>query len=561
MEAELNASANPFAQLGLQEELLQSLAALGFESPTPIQMEAIPEILNQERDLIGLAQTGTGKTAAFSLPLLQQADPQARHPQALLLSPTRELCIQITQDIENYARFMPSLSVVPVYGGASMDTQIRKLKRGAQFVVGTPGRVLDLIRRDKLDLENIRWVVLDEADEMLNMGFREELDAILEATPEQRRTLLFSATMPAEIRNMVHRYMTDPAQVSAGKQNVGADTVTHRYYVTAEKHRYAALQRLADALPDIFAIVFCRTRQDTRDVAEQLMRDGYPADALHGDLTQSQRDRVMDRFRRRDLQLLVATDVAARGLDVRDVTHVINYHLPDDNESYIHRSGRTGRAGRSGESIALITPRESFRIRQIEKRSGISFEHAELPSEDEVFQRRSQQLAREVRDAAILDDPTLANHRHNLEAELADMSKEELVRALAARELAPLAARYQGAPKLDLSPRRQPDSDRTGGGNRDFRKFFINLGERDQLTKGELMNLINQNRSLKKASIGKIEIQRNFSFFEIERRFEEQVVELMSGSEYRGQSIQVEAKSTRNGYVNKGKPKRKPPRN
>ena len=540
-----------FAAMGLDERLLQALDTLGFTEPTPIQAEAIPHVLHSERDLIGLAQTGTGKTAAFSLPVLQQLDPALRHPQAIILTPTRELCLQIAEDLKRYTRFSDQLHSLPVYGGASMETQIKGLKRGAQIIVGTPGRVLDLIRRKALQLDHIRFLVLDEADEMLDMGFRDDLDAILSTTPETRQTLLFSATMPDEIVRMVHRYMHDPYTLQVGKQNSGAETITHQYFVVPEKHRYTALQRLADAHPDIFAIVFCRTRQETRDVAEQLIRDGYRADALHGDLTQAQRDRVMKRFRNRNLQLLVATDVAARGLDVRDVTHVINYNLPEDNESYTHRSGRTGRAGKEGVSIAILTPREHFRIRQLEKQSGIAFEHCEIPGFDAVAGQQVEALAERITAPQPALPEALLPYLAQLEEKLQDLSKEELIYRLGYESLAQLQERFRGGDDINVSPKSKPerkgDSRNGNGGGGDYTKFFINLGGRDQFTKGDLISLVNREKSLRKADIGKIDILKNYSFFEVETRYEDQVLAGLNGLEYEGASVSVERKGPGDG--------------
>ena len=351
-----------FEEMDLNESILKAAKELGFHEPTPVQEKVIPRILKDKQDIIALAQTGTGKTAAFGLPLIQQADINNKSIQSLVLCPTRELCIQISSDLKKYSKYIEDFRVIPVYGGASIDTQIRSLKKGGQIVVGTPGRVLDLIGRKILKVNNIEWLVLDEADEMLNMGFKEELDKILKGTPEGKQTLLFSATMPKEIRRITNQYMHQPEEISVGTKNAGAENVKHEYFVAHAKNRYEALKRIADMNPDIYGIVFCRTRQETKDVANKFMNDGYNADALHGDLSQSQRDYVMNRFRNKHLQMLVATDVAARGLDVNNLTHIINYNLPDDLDAYIHRSGRTGRAGKSGISISIIHTREFGRI-------------------------------------------------------------------------------------------------------------------------------------------------------------------------------------------------------
>ncbi|MCK4853556.1 MAG: DEAD/DEAH box helicase, partial [Bacteroidales bacterium] len=356
-----------FDEMGLDGSLLKAVKELGFQEPTPIQEKVIPKILTDKNDLVAQAQTGTGKTAAFGLPLIQMADIANRDVQSLILCPTRELCMQISSDLKKYSTYKDGIRVIPVYGGANIETQIRSLKQGGQIVVGTPGRVRDLINRRILKIKNIDWLVLDEADEMLNMGFKEELDAILEGTPSGKQTLLFSATMPKEILRIANNYMHQPSEVSVGMKNVGAENVKHEYYVSHAKHRYEVLRRIADMNPHIYGIVFCRTRRETKEIADKFMSDGYNADALHGDLSQSQRDFVMNRFRNRHLQMLVATDVAARGLDVNDLTHVINYNLPDDLEVYIHRSGRTGRAGKSGTSISIVHTRENRKIKALEK--------------------------------------------------------------------------------------------------------------------------------------------------------------------------------------------------
>ncbi|HOI00123.1 MAG TPA: DEAD/DEAH box helicase, partial [Bacteroidales bacterium] len=369
-----------FHEMGLGPEVLRAIAEMGFVQPTPIQEEIIPLLLEDEGDLIGLAQTGTGKTAAFGLPLAQMADPRDRAVQALILCPTRELCVQITGDMEKFTAHLPGIRTLAVYGGANIQTQISGLRKGATFVAGTPGRVLDLISRNILDVSDIRWLVLDEADEMLNMGFKEELDAILDTTPRDKQTLLFSATMPPEMQSITRKYMRSPREIAVGKKNTGTVNVNHVYYMVHAKDRYEALKRIADMHPTIYGLVFCRTRIETKEVADKLMRDGYNADALHGDLSQAQRDHVMARFRTGNIQLLVATDVAARGLDVNDLTHVINYNLPDDADVYLHRSGRTGRAGKLGTSIAIIHTRELSRIKLIEKKVGRAFEQKRVPS-------------------------------------------------------------------------------------------------------------------------------------------------------------------------------------
>ncbi|MDP6921806.1 MAG: DEAD/DEAH box helicase, partial [Lutibacter sp.] len=390
-----------FNTLGLQPTILQALTDLGYEHPTEIQAKAIPQLLASEQDLKAFAQTGTGKTAAFSLPILSQIDPEDKDTQAIILSPTRELALQIANNVGEFSKYLDGVKTLAVYGGANIDEQIRKLKKGVQIVVGTPGRTVDLIKRRQLTLSNIQWLVLDEADEMLNMGFKEELDRILEATSEEKQTLLFSATFPKEVESIARNYMHNPVEISAGKKNSGSDQVSHQYFVVSERNRYAALKRIADANPDIYSIIFCRTRRETQEVADKLIRDGYNADSLHGDLSQAQRDSVMEKFRKKHLQLLVATDVAARGLDVTDLSHVINHKLPDQTASYTHRSGRTGRAGKEGVSIAIVTGREKGKLSPIERIIGKKFIKTPIPTGAEICQNQLMKLIDKVHDIDI----------------------------------------------------------------------------------------------------------------------------------------------------------------
>ncbi|MDY6932567.1 MAG: DEAD/DEAH box helicase, partial [Halobacteriota archaeon] len=377
-----------FNEFNLSPELLRAVEDMGFKEPTPIQNKAIPFLLEAERDLIALAQTGTGKTAAFGLPIIEKLDPSEDGPQALVLCPTRELCLQITGDIEQYCKYLKEISVVAVYGGAKIEDQLRKIKKGVQIIVATPGRMNDIIGRKRVDLSRISTVVLDESDEMLNMGFKEELDAIIEKTPISKRTLLFSATISKQVEDIAKKYIRDPYEITVGKKNTGAENIDHIYYMVHAKDRYLALKRIADINPQIYGIIFCRTRKETKDVAEKLIRDGYDADAIHGDLSQVQREKVMNRFRSKNLQMLVATDVAARGLDVDDLSHIINYNLPDELEMYTHRSGRTGRAGRSGTSVAIINMKEKGKIKRIEKLIGKKFESRQIPNGVEICEKQ-----------------------------------------------------------------------------------------------------------------------------------------------------------------------------
>jgi len=416
-----------FKETGLNQDILKALDELGFENPTPIQEKTIPHLLSEEQDLIGFAQTGTGKTAAFGLPVIQKIDTDSKKTQAIILSPTRELCVQIAKDLDNYSKYTKGLSVAAVYGGASIDQQVRSLNKGAQIVVGTPGRTLDLIKRKKLKLSTVRFLILDEADEMLTMGFKDDLDAILEGTPDDKQTLLFSATMPKEIAAIAKKYMKDAIEISAGKKNIGAENVNHVYYMVNARDRYLALKRIADINPKIYGIVFCRTRRETKEVAEKLMADGYNADALHGDLSQAQRDYVMNRFRVKNLQLLVATDVAARGLDVTDLSHIINYNLPDDLEVYIHRSGRTGRAGKKGVCLTIIHSRETGKIKMIQKKVGKPFEHAPVPSGKEICGKQLYNLIDKIEKIEV-DNSQIDQFLPEIYKKLEWLSREDLIK-------------------------------------------------------------------------------------------------------------------------------------
>ncbi|HQO47906.1 MAG TPA: DEAD/DEAH box helicase, partial [Paludibacteraceae bacterium] len=415
-----------FQELGLKDEILQAITELGYETPMPIQEQVIPYMLNQTNDLIGLAQTGTGKTAAFGLPILNMIDESLKQIQALVLSPTRELCIQIANDVKNYASKMHNIKVVPVYGGESIVTQFRQLDVQPHILVATPGRLIDLINRGKVKLDDVRYLVLDEADEMLDMGFKEDLETILESVPDNRRTLLFSATMPNEIARIAKRYMHEATEIAIGTRNAGAENVEHIYYMVQAVNRYLALKRIVDMNPDIYGIVFCRTRQETKEVAEKLMRDGYNADALHGDLSQAQRDTVMNKFRIRNLQILVATDVAARGLDVSDLTHVINYNLPDDVEVYTHRSGRTGRANKKGVSVSIIHTRERNRIREIERMIKKEFKQMPVPNGMDICKRQLFHLIDKMEHVTV-NDEQISPFMEQIFSKLQYLSKEDLL--------------------------------------------------------------------------------------------------------------------------------------
>lgn len=445
--------------MGLKREILDAIAEMGFEQPTSIQAKAIPIIISSSRDVIGRAQTGTGKTGAFGLPILQGLDLNSEHVQAIILCPTRELCIQITKEMQNFAKNLRTVKVIPVYGGSSMDTQIFALKNKGQIVVGTPGRTLDLINRKKLKLENLQWLVLDEADEMLSMGFKDDMDAILATTPKEKQTLLFSATLPPEILKIVKTYMTDPVEVAAEKTQTGADNVTHHYYEVQAKDRYVALKRILDMHPDIYAIVFCRTRAETKEIAEKLSAEGYNSDALHGDLSQQQREYTMSRFRSKTLQLLIATDVAARGLDVNDLTHVINYNLPDDPDVYIHRSGRTGRAHRKGVSISIIHSREHNRLRDLERRVGKPIEKKKVPTGKEICEKQLYHLVDKVENVEV-DETQIKDYLPVIYNKLSWLDRDELIKRFMSIEFNQFLAYYKDAHDINVDGSRKQESGR-----------------------------------------------------------------------------------------------------
>ncbi|MDT8402305.1 MAG: DEAD/DEAH box helicase [Bacteroidales bacterium] len=544
---------NIFKNTGLNEELLRAVNTLGFENPTPIQEKIIPEILNSSRDIIGLAQTGTGKTAGFGLPLIQKIDIEDRSVQSLILCPTRELCMQITEDINNYAQYTRGLSVLAVYGGANISPQIQALKKGAHIVVGTPGRTLDLIRRNILKVNGISWLILDEADEMLNMGFKEDLNAILETTPSEKQTLLFSATMPADVRRIAENYMKKPLEITAGKKNTGADNVEHHYYVVKASDRYAALKRIADINPNIYGIVFCRTRNETKDVADKLIQDGYNADALHGELSQAQRDHVMQRFRNRTLQLLIATDVAARGLDVNELTHIINYNLPDDPEVYLHRSGRTGRAGKSGISITISHSREGRRIKELENLIGKKFIYKMIPGGREICEKRLFNLIDKVENVEV-DESKIESFMPAIYKKLEWLSREELIKHFVSVEFNRFLDYYKNAPNLNIEPDKTVSEKRKRNGNKDYANIYINIGSKKGMNPSNLIGLINEAMGKRDIAIGKIDVQRNFSFFEIDRSYDQKLLEVFDRAVYEDQAVVVEIK---NGQVKSPSGKRK----
>jgi ATP-dependent RNA helicase DeaD len=588
-----------FPQMGLRKEVLSALSEMGFEQPTSIQAKAIPQIISSTQDLIGRAQTGTGKTGAFGIPILNNLDLKSDHVQALILCPTRELCLQITKELQNFAQHMPGVKIIPIYGGSSMETQVYALKNKGQVVVATPGRALDLVNRKKLKLDQLQWLVLDEADEMLSMGFKDDMDAILANTPAEKQTLLFSATMPQEIMRIVKTYMNDPIEMAAEKIQTGADNVTHHYYEVHAKDRYVAIKRILDAHPDIYAIVFCRTRAETKEIAEKLSAEGYNADALHGDLSQEQREYTMNRFRNKSLQLLIATDVAARGLDVNDLTHVINYNLPDDPDVYIHRSGRTGRAHRKGISISIIHSREHHRLKELERKVGKPFEKKLVPTGKQICEKQLYHLVDKVENVEV-DENQIKDFLPVVFSKLSWLDREELIKRFMSIEFNQFLAYYKDSRDINVDSSRSNDrrkdsrpdrqsgrSDdrnerRKDGRDRDsrgkdakgsrpekreelsgkykkdtygkpepakrgderpkvkFTSMVINAGSVNKFSPKTLLTLINQYVGDQDAQIGKIDVQFSHTIFDIDEQYKEQVVKAFKKASYKGTKLIVD---------------------
>ncbi|MBL7877316.1 MAG: DEAD/DEAH box helicase, partial [Cyclobacteriaceae bacterium] len=529
-----------FEGLGLSGQLVEAIRQLGFEKPTPIQEKAIPLLLKGKVDLVGLAQTGTGKTAAFGLPLLQLVDESNRATQALIIAPTRELSVQITTDLERFSSSIMKLNIVTVYGGASISDQIKRIRRGAQIIVATPGRLMDLLSRKVVDLSSIQYVVLDEADEMLNMGFKEDIDEILSTTPKEKNVWLFSATMPREVREISKNYMHNPEEITLGERNQGNENIDHQFIMVDERDKYLALKRFVDYAPDIFGVIFCRTKVDTQKVAEHLIKDGYSADSLHGDLTQQQRDRVMRNFKNKSLQLLVATDVAARGIDVSGITHVVHMNMPDEMEYYTHRSGRTARAGKKGISLAIVSKREVGRIQQVERALKRKFTRIQVPTGDEVCQAKLLALVHKVKQVEVNEDE-IDSFLPEVYHELKDLSKEDIIKRFASIEFNRFLEYYRDARDLNKSDRTKSyevdgEVDRYTTGDR----VFINVGKMDGLEKGNLLELICDFGEVKSAAIGKIDLKGAYSFFEIEKGFTEQVMKGFEGVELRGRKVRLE---------------------
>ncbi len=530
-----------FQELGLNSDLLKAVTDLGFATATPIQQQTIPLLSKNHTDLVALAQTGTGKTAAFGLPMLSSIDLNDRTVQALILAPTRELCVQITNDVKSYSKYLRNFAVTAIYGGARIDGQIKDIKRGVQVVVATPGRLIDMIERRVINLNTVKFVILDEADEMLNMGFKDDLDIILKETPSTKSTWLFSATMPKEVERIARNYMTNPKEISTGKKNEGADNLEHIYYLVQSRDRYLALKRIADYYPEIFGIVFCRTKAETQEVADSLIKDGYSADALHGDLSQSQRDFVMRRFRSRTLQMLVATDVAARGIDVNDVTHVINYNLPEDVENYTHRTGRTARAGKSGIAIAIITPKDQGKIKDIERIIKKKFERKNVPNGLEVCEKQLFNLVHKLHNVEVKDEE-IESFLPAIYDELKDLNKEELIKRFISEEFNRFHEYYQNAPDLNIT---KGAVDGAFGSHRTSR-LFVNMGQLDGFNIHSLKEFLAESVKLHQRMVFNIDVKSSFSFFETESKFVDNFLALNSSDvEFNNRKIQIEVSNKR----------------
>ena len=540
-----------FEELGVCEEIRNAITELGFEQPMPVQEEVIPYLLGNRNDIIALAQTGTGKTAAFGIPLLQRTDARVKQTQALVLSPTRELCLQIADDLKDFAKYMEGINVVPVYGGTSIENQIRALKHGAQIIVATPGRLIDLMNRGAARLEAVKNVVLDEADEMLNMGFSESINEILAGVPTDRNTLLFSATMSKDIERIAHSYLHEPKEIVVGSRNEGAEHVNHAYYMVNAKDKYLALKRIVDFYPKIYAIIFCRTKRETQEIADKLIHDGYNAESLHGDLSQQQRDLTMQKFRQHLTQLLVATDVAARGLDVDDLTHVVNFGLPDDIESYTHRSGRTGRAGKKGTSIAIVHTRERHKMRSIEKEIGKEFVQGAIPTPQEICKKQLYKVMDEIVKVDV-NDEEIAPFMADINRYFEFMDKEDVIKKMVSMEFGRFLAYYADAPEIENPAEKRKEAKKGGGKDRPqaqgkrggaprkaeagYRRLFINLGKTDGFYPGEVMQFIN--RHVKgRQEVGHIDLKDKFSYIEVPERDARRVMAAIDGTVYKGRAV------------------------
>ncbi|MDP4637469.1 MAG: DEAD/DEAH box helicase [Crocinitomicaceae bacterium] len=539
-----------FEELGLRSEVLKSLTELGFEAPTPIQEKAIPYLMQEDCDFVGLAQTGTGKTAAFGLPLINNIDTKARLPQGLIICPTRELCLQIAKDLNVFAKYL-DCNITAVYGGTDIRKQITDIKKGTSIIVATPGRLVDLMNRKVIQLSQVRYVVLDEADEMLNMGFKEDIDAVLETTPIDKNVWLFSATMPTEVARIAKTYMHDPLEVSIGHKNQSNENIDHIYYMVKERDRYEAIKRLIDFNPSIYGLIFCRTKNETATVAEKLGREGYNAEPLHGDLTQAMRDRVMDRFRSKELQILVATDVAARGLDIDNITHVINYNLPDDIENYTHRSGRTARAGKKGESLVLINGREIGKIKAIERQMRTTFTVGEIPNAEEICEIQLMKLINKTIATEVKEDD-IAKFMPQILESFESLSKEDIIKRFVSTEFNRFINYYDRAGDLNAAARDDRGGERKGVKSDRAReegktRFFVSIGRRDGLNPGALLRIVCDATGLNSQAVGRIDLMTSYSFFEADQEHTEKILKNVNGTDFEGHQVSIEVTASKEG--------------
>lgn len=560
-----------FEELGVRDDLLKAIKELGFENPMPVQEKVIPHLLSEDGDVVALAQTGTGKTAAFGLPVLQRIDTSKNVPQALIIAPTRELCLQIGSDLADFSKYMKNMRVLPVYGGSSIESQIRSLKKGVQVIVATPGRLIDLIKRNVVHLNEVHTVILDEADEMLNMGFVDDINDILSHVPDDRKMLLFSATMPPEIAKIANTYMHDPQEFVIGTKNTGAENVRHIYYMVHARDKYLALKRVADDTPNIYGIIFCRTRKETQEIADKLIQDGYNADSLHGELSQAQRDSVMKKFRDRVLRLLVATDVAARGLDVSDLTHVINYGLPDDIATYTHRSGRTGRAGKTGISVAIIHSREQHKLREIEKRLGKKFERKEVPTPEHIIEKQLYNLADRLERVKV-NDEEIAKYLPGVSRKLGWLSEEDLLKRVVSLEFNRLLDYYKDAPNIDYidekpkkkkeskasdakNPRPEKDKDRRTA-ERGMKRIYVNAGKNDGFYAGTLIDILNHAIPGARVDVGRIDLMGDYSLFDVKKADAKRVVKGLTGLDFVGHTLYAEVAEMEKNYASSSRRKK-----
>ena len=558
-----------FEELGVSPEIRKAIEEMGYENPMPVQEEVIPYLLGNGNDVVALAQTGTGKTAAFGLPLIQKIDVSRRVPQALILCPTRELCLQIAGDLTDYSKYITDLKILPVYGGSSIESQIKSLKAGVHIIVATPGRLIDLMERKVARLDTVADVVMDEADEMLNMGFTDSINAILEKVPEERNTLMFSATMSPEIARIAKTYLHDAKEITIGTKNEGSKNVHHIAYTVHAKDKYLALKRVVDFYPQIYGIIFCRTRKETQEIADKLIQDGYNADSLHGELSQAQRDLVMQKFRQRHLQLLVATDVAARGLDVNDLTHVINYGLPDDTESYTHRSGRTGRAGKTGVSIAIINLKEKGKMREIERIIKKKFDIGTLPTGKEICEQQLIKLIDDIEKVKV-DEEEIETFLPGIYRKLEWLSKEDLIKRVVSMEFNRFLDYYKNAAEIEQpkgNEKRESQKERKDHGSdrektsrkaeKGYTRLFLNLGKTDGFYANQIIELINRNLKKERIEIGRIDLMQNFSFFEIAEAQAPMVIKALNKTTANGRRVIVEVAGENNGKSDKSGKKQK----